>query len=280
LERIRQEGALRTSHFEDKRGTSSPWWDWKPAKTALEVLYNQGILMIAGRVKFQRVYDLRERVLPDWVDTREPTDEAARRHILERSARALGVCQPLQLGDYTHMKRTTAKPLIEGLMKEGVLVTVQGKLLDGNTTDLVLHRDNLTTLERIADGEIRAERTSFLSPFDSLFYAQGRDQQLWGFVKAIEAYKPQGQYIWGYFCLPILWRGRLVGRFDPKLERKTGILRLKALHLEPNIPLDEGMIADIAAAMQDFLKFHQAHTLIIEKSNPPSFGEKLLAAMG
>jgi hypothetical protein len=279
LNRIRQEGALRTSHFDHKNENRSGWWDWKPAKTALEVLYNQGILMIAGRVKFQRVYDLRERVLPDHIDLREPDEHAANRHILERSARALGICQPMQLTSYTYMKRTTAKPIIEQLLKEGVLVMVQGEFIDGKTADLVVHKDNLTALEQVADGAIRAERTTFLSPFDSLWYPRGREQQYWGFQQVLEAYKPRPQHIWGYFCLPILWRGRLVGRFDPKLERKTGILRLKALHLEPDIPLDDEMIANIATTMRDFLTFHQAHTLIIEKSNPPAFGEKLLAAM-
>ena len=81
--------------------------------------------------------------------------------------------------------------------------------------------------------EIKAQRTTFLSFFDSLFWCRGRDMQLWGYRNLLEAYVPEaedGKY--GYFCLSILHKDRLVGRFDPKLERKTGILRIKALYLE------------------------------------------------
>ncbi len=104
-ERIQSEGARRSDHFEapdDKRGS---WWDWKPAKHALEYLYNMGDVMIADRVNFQRVYDLRERVLPGWVDQHEPSPEETRHHLLERAARAVGIGEARHLADYAYMKR-------------------------------------------------------------------------------------------------------------------------------------------------------------------------------
>jgi len=73
LKRVREEGPLRARDFEDTRKGKKQWWDWKPAKQALEQLFMQGELMVSGRQGFQKVYDLRERVLPDWVDTRQPT---------------------------------------------------------------------------------------------------------------------------------------------------------------------------------------------------------------
>ncbi len=94
----------------------------------------------------------------------------------------------------------------------------------------------------------------------------------------LEAYTLEPKRRWGYFCLPILHKDRLVGRFDPKLERKTGTLRLKALHLEPSIQPDEELIAGVAA-MRDFMAFHHAKTLTIERSNPPEFGKKLIKAL-
>ena len=101
----------------------------------------------------------------------------------------------------------------------------------------------------------------------------------WGFHQSLEAYKPATQRIYGYFCLPILQRGRLIGRFDPKLERKSGRLILRALYLEPGIKPDDQVIADVAGAMRDFLQFHQAQELVIERSDPVEFGQKLLAAL-
>jgi uncharacterized protein YcaQ len=77
------------------------------------------------------------------------------------------------------------------------------------------------------------------------------------------------------FCTATGWWGA----FDPKLERKTGLLRLKALHLEPGIAPDDELTADVAVAMRDFMKFHAAKDLVIEASNPPEFGDKLVKTL-
>jgi uncharacterized protein len=279
LQRVQHEGALRAADFKYEGPRRGSWWDWKPAKMALEAQYDYGNLMIAGRINFQRIYDLTERVLPDWVEGDEPSINQRDRHWLEEAARALGACTLLQVSDYTMIKRGPARSTLQSLLDDGVLVSIKAKLVDGNVYELVVQRDNLDLLERIADGAIRAERTTFLSPFDNLFWAAGRDELLWGFDQRLEAYKPAQQRIWGYFCLPILNGERLVGRFDPKLERAAGVLRLKGLYLEPGIEPDEALVAAIAGAMRSFLDFHQARDLVIEHSQPPEFGEKLLAAM-
>lgn len=275
--RIRREGALRVSDFE--RGDHPPgaWWNWRPAKVALEYLYALGELMIAGRDKFQRIYDLTERVLPAWVDATEPTAAERDRFWVERGAKALGVCLPRHAGDYTWMKVTQSRPIVEQLLKEGILLPITGTLENGNTVELIIHRDNLPLLEQAADDSLKAERTTFLSPFDSLWWAVRRDELLWGFRQSLECYVPAHKRVYGYFSLPILHRDRLVGRLDPKLERKTGLLRLKALHLEQGIEPDEELVSDVAAAMRDFMKFHAAKDLVIEKSQPEEFGRKLLA---
>jgi hypothetical protein len=278
-QRVRAEGALRSAEFEDGSGKRGPWWDWKPAKHALEHLYNTADLMISSRVNFQRVYDLRERVLPDWVDTTPPTQEETFRFSLEQAARALGIAQKGQLADYAFMKRGEAAPVITALIDEKVLVEVDAETVSGQPAPFVVHRDALPLLEQAADDALPARRTTFLSPFDSLFWAKDRDEQLWNFVQTLEAYKPEPQRIWGYFCLPILHHDRLVGRFDPKLERKTGTLRLKALYLEPGIEPAEDLVADVAAALRSFMEWHAARHLVIEKSTPSEFGERLLAAL-
>jgi uncharacterized protein YcaQ len=279
MERVQREGAVRAADFEhdgSKRGT---WWDWKPAKRALEYLYNNGELMIAGRKNFQRVYDLPKRVLPAWVDTSEPTEDEANRQRVEQAVKGLGICEPLHAAEYAYLKRGTAKPVIEALTKEGVFVSVQGETASGEKRSLIVHGDHLPLVKQAVDGALPAQRTTFLSPFDNLFWARGRDVLFWNFRHVLEAYKPGHQREWGYFCLPILHRDRLVGRFDPKLERKTGTLRLKALHLEPGVQPDERLIADVAGALRDFLAFHHAQHVIIERSIPAEFGDKLTQAL-
>ena len=147
---------------------------------------------------------------------------------------------------------------------------------DAKIFEMIVHRDNLPLLEQIIDGVLKAQRTTFINPFDSLLWARGRDERLWGFHTRLEAYKPESQRIWGYYCLSILHRDRLVGRFDPKLERKTSLLRLKALYLEPGIEPDEKLVTDVATAMREFMAFHNADELVIEQSRPKEFGKKLL----
>jgi len=279
LERVRREGALKVSNFESDGHKGGTWWNWRPAKVALEFLYAFGELMIANRVKFQRVYDLTERVLPKRVDTSEPTVEERDRFWVERGAKALGVCLPRHAGDYTWMKVTKSRPIVEALVKDGILLQITGELADGKTAQLVIHRDNLPLLEQAADGALKAERTTFLSPFDNLFWAARRDEMFWGFHKSLEAYLPAPKRVYGYFCLPILHKDRLVGRFDPKLERKTGTLILRALYLEPGVKLGEELVKDIASVMRDFMAFHEAKELVIERSEPAAFGKKLLVAV-
>ena len=92
-------------------------------------------------------------------------------------------------------------------------------------------------------------------------------------------YKRPPERVGGYFCLPILHRDRLIGRFDVKLEGKAKILRWKALHLEPNITLNDEMISNIVEALRDFMAFHQTGESIIEQSNPPEFGLQIMKLM-
>ena len=127
------------------------------------------------------MYDLRDGVLPVWVDRREPGPDEAMRSLLEISSKALGMCTPAQVAHYFHAKQADARPLIDRLIARGRLVTVTARLADGADHELVVHRDNLPLLQRAADGELRPRRTTFLSPFDSLFWASGRDRQFWRF---------------------------------------------------------------------------------------------------
>jgi uncharacterized protein YcaQ len=193
---------------------------------------------------------------------------------------ALGICLPTQIAEYGfHMRRAYPKTIGADLLKHGVVVPVQGILADGEPHELVVHRDQVEALQKVAEGEITAQRTTFLSFFDSLFWCRGRDMQFWGYRNLLEAYVPEPKRQYGYFCLSILHKDRLVGRFDPKLERKTGVLRIKALYLEEGVEPDDDLVSGVAVAMRDFMVFHKATDLMIEVSQPEEFGKKLLIAI-
>lgn len=282
-ERIRQDGALRGGDFEYEGPKRGAWWDWKPAKNALEYLFASGELMVADRVKFQRVYDLRERLLPDWVDTTPVTREEMGRRLLLQAARVFGVCRAGQLSDLTHgFGRNESAPIVTELLATGELRQIEGELADGSVARLVIHRDNMDLLERAAANDLPTPRTTFLNPFDSFWYPRDRDEEFWQFYQTLEAYTPEPKRRWGYFCLPILYRDRLIGRFDPKLERKTGLLRLKVLHLESGVVPDEELVDGVAQAMRSFMRFHGAKDLVIEKGGEAvaaAFGQKLLSVL-
>ncbi|MEW6402984.1 MAG: crosslink repair DNA glycosylase YcaQ family protein [Chloroflexota bacterium] len=274
LARIRSEGRLRVGDFEYEGPERGVWYDWKPPKMALEALFAWGDLMVTERVNFQRVYDVKERVLPKWVDTRPVPPEEALRFCLEQAAKALGVFDLRNLTFYAYMRATPVRSELKALVEDGALVEIQGESMK-DVKKWLVHRDNLPLLQRAADGEISARRTTFLAPFDSLFWAGDRDQTLWGFNQLLECYKPAEDRVYGYFCFPILYKDRLVGRFDPKLDRKSGVLSLNAIYLEPGVKAEDELVAGVAAALRDFLAWHGAKSIRIEKSDPKGFGRKL-----
>jgi uncharacterized protein YcaQ len=276
LARIEREGPMRAGDFDYDGPRRGSWWDWKPAKRALEFLVDLGELMVSSRVNFQRVYDLTSRVLPDWTDTKEPTQEQTLRHLLERSILALGACRLAQIPDYAHLKRREVGSALDAMVEDGTIVQVAARMNDGTTAELAVHSDNLQALDSAADGELQSLGTTFLSPFDSLLWAKGRDVDLWSFHSILEAYKPEPTRIWGYFCMPILDQGDLIGRFDPVLDRRTGTLRLKALYLKDHLDPDEALIERLAGAMRDFMKFHLATDLVVDRDLPRGLGSRLV----
>lgn len=279
LARVREEGPLRVADFEYDGPKRGSWWDWKPAKVALEFLFISGELMVTRREKFQRVYDVRDRVLPEWVDRSARDAEESTRFIFERSAQALGIATDSGILDYTYYKRKVTQPIVRAMVADGTLVEVATETMDGKIVPMLVHRDTLPLLEQAQSGALKPGRTTFLNFFDSLFWGATREVQLWGYNNMIEAYKHAEDRIYGYFCLAILHNDRIIGRLDPVVDRKKGLLRLKALYLEPGVKPDEELIAAVATAMRDFMAFHGARDLAIEKSQPAAFGKKLLKAL-
>lgn len=279
LEAVRERGGSRPADFRTKKRMPGTWWNWDEVKVALEHLYNIGELAIANRENFQRIYDISDRVLPEWVDRSEPTAAEAHKQLLEISMRAFGVCGPGHVGSYYKLTPAEARPLVTELIDNGTFVRIQGELADGKAHELLVHREHLPLLEAAADGALRVRRTTFLNHFDSLFRARERDRAMWGFHQKLECYTPEPKRVWGYFCLPILNKRQLVGRFDPKIERKTGLLRIKALYLEPGVKPSDRLAASVARAMRDFMRFHKATDLVIERSDPAEFGAKLMSGL-
>ena len=260
LSRIEAEGPLRARDFEEPRERSSGWWDWKPAKQALEQLFMQGELMVSAREGFQKVYDLPERVLPEWVDTRPPTLDEFANHLIDTTLRAHGFASMVSI---TYLRKGQA-------LRDAVKHSLQARLEAGSLVRLNLK----SGYEVFIDPELlesRAPRSSgqvkILSPFDNLVIQRQRCRELFNFDYQIECYVPQPQRQFGYFCLPLLYRDRLVGRIDCKAHRAESRLEVKSVHIEH--PVDDDFPALLAESLQTFARFNGCNEVQLSCQNAP-----------
>ncbi|BFO09387.1 hypothetical protein GGER_18970 [Serratia rubidaea] len=120
LHHIAAHGPQRSADFNAQKKGSNGWWEWKPEKRHLETLFTAGKLMVAERRNFHRVYDLTERLLPEWDDARHAlSEEQARWDMLARTCRYLGIFKAEWLADYYRLKRVAPKNLLRQLQQQG-----------------------------------------------------------------------------------------------------------------------------------------------------------------
>jgi uncharacterized protein YcaQ len=273
---LRENGAVRSIEFENKNHSAGGWWNWKEEKDALEAMLLTGEVMIARRQNFQRVYELRERLLPDWKDDAVPSDEEFHHTQALRSVRALGIALPAWVADYFRQPKKGMPERLERLAQEDQLRRVEVEGFEGAA---YIHPDRLDLLEKAACGGLKPTRTTLLSPFDPLVWDRRRARQLFDFDYTLECYTPAAKRRYGYFSLPILHRGQLVGRLDPKAHRAQGIFEIKALHLEPGAPVSEELIAELAAALHRLAAWHGTPDITVRRSDPPEVTALLEAAL-
>ena len=261
LQRIRAEGPLSSVDFEPPPGTKrGTWWDWKPAKRALEVLFWEGELMIAERRNFQKIYDLTERVLPAHVDAAPPSDEECARFQVRRALGALGIAREREVLEFV---KAADKPLVLAALRD---LTESGEVVPVEVEEAG-KRTGYALADRL-DGEVPDGRARILSPFDGLIIQRDRVDWLFGFAYTLECYVPKEKRTYGYFVLPILWGDRLVGRFDPKADRKAGMLIVRTLWLEPWFEADDAFLEQLGTSLVRFALFNGCTAVRIEKTAP------------
>ena len=275
LEHIRSKGPVRASDFERTDGQSGGWWGWKPEKRSLEVLFTAGALMIARRHNFQRVYDLAERVHPGWDDRRMPAMDETRRQFVLRTVKALGVCKAAWIADYHRTRRPHLDP--EQLVARGELLRAR---VAGWDQPVYLHPDHRELAQRAAAGQLAASATSILSPFDPIVWDRRRALELFDFDYRLECYTPAAKRVYGYFTLPILRRGALVGRVDAKAHRRARVFELKSLVLEPGVRVSERFTRDVAGALRRCADWHGCPAVVVGATQPASFAPLLEVALG
>ena len=265
LDRIRAEGALFARDFAQppRQSKGKGWWDWKPAKRALERLYMEGELMISERAGFEKRYELAERFLPADVDTREPTVDAHADHVIDIGLAAHGFATAQTLAYFRRdarvrdavRRRLAERVLAGGLSKRqtpwGTPVYAQPATFDAATPP-------------------PAAVARILSPFDNAMIQRQRGREVFGFDYAIECYLPAPKRRYGYFALPILFADRFAGRMDCKAHRQEGRFDIKALHLENPENMDAFWPA-FAAAAREYAAFTGCPEVRVAAVSPARF---------
>jgi uncharacterized protein len=246
LEQVRERGPVAASELaEEQPRKSGPWWDWSDVKRALEWLFWAGEVTAARRRRFERLYDLPERVLPRAaIAAPTPPLAEAQRELVMIAARSLGIAAERDLRDYFRLGAAEAKLRVAELVDDGELAEVEvegwGRTPGYLTADARIPRS--------------VEAAALIGPFDSLLWERSRVARVFGFQYRLEIYVPAPKRRHGYYVLPFLLGDRLVARVDLKSDRAAGVLRVRAIHLEPDAPSEtRAALATELASLAEWL---------------------------
>jgi uncharacterized protein YcaQ len=269
LARIRAEGPLTATQLGGAKA-GGDWWDWSDTKIAVEWLLDVGDVICVRRTGWRRIYDLPERVLPPELLDADPPDEECLAHLAGVAARALGAATRRDLIDYHRLRNLVdsktrhADHVDEAAMAAGltpVTVEAAGKVTAGWADPAAL-----------AQAPVGRHRVTLLSPFDSLIWDRKRTLRMFGFEHSLEAYVPKPRRVHGYFAMPLLARGRLVGRVDPVRRGQTLVAR--------QLSLESPAAAEfMARALREAAEWVGCSAVAVEQVSPPHLAQRLTAAL-
>ncbi|WP_248730819.1 winged helix-turn-helix domain-containing protein [Pseudomonas sp. MWU13-2517] len=232
LQAVEQQGALGAGSLSTRQERAGPWWDWSDEKHALEWLFAAGLVTVAGRRGFERLYDLPERVIPGEILQTSVDEAQAQRGLLLHSATALGVATEKDLRDYFRLDPADSRRRLLELVEDGQLLAcrVQGWK----------HPAYCLPEPKVPR---KVPTSALLSPFDSLIWERSRTERLFDFRYRLEIYTPQDKRVYGYYVLPFLHNERIAARLDLRAERADSRLAVHAVHEEEPGLDEEGMLA-------------------------------------
>jgi uncharacterized protein len=275
LARIRAEGPLTATQLGGAKNGGA-WWDWSDTKIAVEWLLDVGEVICVRRDGWRRVYDLPERVLTSDMLAAEPTDEQCLAYLAARAAQSLGVVTRADLVDYHRLRELTspgsrhADFVDEAARNAGLVeVSVDSRAKTGAATPAWA---DPAALAQASAGVRGRHRVTLLSPFDSLIWDRKRTRRMFGFDHALEAYVPRAKRIHGYYTMPLLAGGRLVGRVDPGRQGQTLVARQLSLDTA-------AAVAPMARALREAAEWVGCSAVAVERVDPPHLAERLRTAL-
>jgi uncharacterized protein YcaQ len=269
VDRLRADGPLTATDLGGAKN-GGDWWDWSDVKAGVERLLALGDVVCVRRVGWRRVYDLPERVIPAELRAGELDDITCLTRLVGQAGRALGVATKADLADYYRLKNDQVGAVIEAT---GLLpVTVAG-WRDPAWADP-------EALRTPARGR---HRTTLLSPFDSLVWDRKRTSRVFGFDHRLEAYVPRAKRVHGYFTMPLLAGGRLIGRVDPARAGQTLVARKVTLEPRvtgptvtgPTVAAFDGALDAVRVALWQAAAWVGCDDVRVELADPPGLADAL-----
>ena len=235
------------------------WWDWSDVKVAVEQLLWMGHVACVERRGWRRVYDLAERVVPAPLLAQAPTDHECAVALVAAAGARLGVATRADLADHHRLRLAQ----VDAALPDTGLVPVEvAGWGEPGWADPV-------ALARPPRGR---HRTTLLSPFDSLVWDRDRTERVFGFTHRLEAYVPKPKRVHGYFTMPLLAGGRLVGRVDPGREGRTLVARQVSVAGPRWLPA-------LAAALTEAATWVGCDAVAVERMTPEHLRAPLEAAL-
>jgi len=264
LQRVADEGPLASKDFEgDKK--KGGWWNWKPAKIALEYLMRAGLLLVHHRENFQKYYDLAENVIPPGVDTSEPSDEERVQFFSMRTLRALGLAKPQELRKYffnwsVKLGRTSKQlqVLMDELVAEG---EVERHGIEGEKSPYYCLPGDSGRLQKLEEG-FGFDDVRLMIYFDNLLWNRERVEELFGFKSKLEVFLPREERVYGYYHLPVLYGNRIVARLEPKMDRANAVMIVRGYWVEDGFEPTEDYREKLHRNLESFAKFHGARETV------------------
>jgi uncharacterized protein len=283
LARLRAEGPLTATQLGGAKNGGA-WWDWSDTKIAVEWLLDVGDVICVRREGWRRVYDLPERVLPGDLLAHEPSDAECLAHLAAAAARSLGVVTRADLIDYHRLREMTgpadrhADQVDEAAQAAGLTpVAVAANAAGGRGDRAAPSAPTVgwadpAALALAAAGARGRHRVTLLSPFDSLVWDRKRTRRMFGFDHSLEAYVPKAKRVHGYFAMPLLAGGRLVGRVDPVRQGQTLVARQLSLTSAAAAPA-------MARALREAAEWVGCSAVAVGRVDPPHLAERLRSAL-
>ncbi|MFI7384610.1 winged helix-turn-helix domain-containing protein [Streptomyces sp. NPDC049813] len=259
VKQLRTEGPLTATELGGAKNKGE-WWDWSESKIAVERALMYGEVVCVERRGWKRVYDLAERAIPAGLLHDDLDDLECVRRLVRQAGEALGVGTRADIADYHRLKSEQ----FDAVVADTGLVPVE---VQGWAKPAWADPAALASVPR------GRHRTTLLSPFDSLVWERARTERIFGFTHRLEAYVPKPKRVHGYFAMPVLSGGRLVGRVDPAREGSTLVAR--------QVSLDgPKAVRGVAAALWEAASWVGCESVRVERMADASLRTALVGALG